>query len=134
MTAAKKNPDMTFEERVAIATAPGWVPAKTGETTIKNATVIGFRTYSHEEYGDRPVVVYRKEDGTYISVYALHAVILERYKELKPVPGDVHNIMYLGRQTSNTRVDAKGEPQEYESVYVEKVGDEASTVATEFPF
>lgn len=135
MTAAKsKSTELTLDERIAIATAPGWRPSETEDKRIENATVVGLRMHHHDEYGATPVIVYRKTDGTYISVYAFHTVLRERLAELETKIGSVHNLAYLGSQESNTRVDANGAPQRYESYYAENAGQEMTAVSEDFAF
>jgi hypothetical protein len=132
--AATATTALTLDERIAIATAPGWRPTESEEKLIENATVVGLRMHEHEEYGKTPVVVYRKTDGTFISVYAFHTVLRERLAELKTGIGSVHTIKYLGAQTSNTRKDLNGDPQRYESYYVEIPGQEVAAVSEDFAF
>lgn len=135
-TPAKKTapPTLTLDERIAISTAPGWRPKVSEEKRIENATVIGLRMHIDPEFGNSPVVIYRKQDGGYIAVYAFHTVLRERLAELKTEVGSVQNLVYLGTQESNTRKDSNGDPQKYESYYVENVGDEMQLVSEDFKF
>jgi hypothetical protein len=136
MVAAKSStrPALTLDERIALETAPGWRPNGGEETLIEKATVVGLRMHHDEEYGDSPVVVYRKTDGKFIAVYAFHAVLRDRLAELKTNIGSVQTLKYLGSQTSNTRKDLNGDPQRYESYYVENDGAEVTAVAEGFTF
>lgn len=135
MAAAKSATSaLTLADRIAISTAPGWRPSETDEKILENVTVVGLRMHHHDEYGATPVVVYRKTDGTYASVYAFHTVLRERLAEIGTKVGSVHNVAYLGSQTSNTRVDANGDPQRYESYYAENAGQEMTAVSEDFAF
>lgn len=125
---------MTLAERIALATAPGWRPNTGEEKTLEKVTVIGLRMHHDEEYGNSPVVVYRKQDGNFIAVYAFHTVLRERLAELKTAVGSVQTLVYLGSQESNTRKDPEGNPQRYESYYVENDGDTMQVVTEDFKF
>lgn len=130
-TKAATTPAMTLEERIAVSTAPGWRPENAGDK-LEKVTVIGLRMHHDEEYGNSPVIVYRQQDGSFIAVYAFHTVLRERLAELNTQIGSVQTLVYLGAQTSNTRLDSNGNPQRYESYYVENDGVEMTTVATDF--
>jgi hypothetical protein len=128
---------LTLDQRIAIETAPGWRPNATEDHTIEKATVVGLRMHfdpANPDYGKSPVIVYRKQDGTYIAVYAFHTVLRERLAELKTDIGSVQTLKYLGSHTSNTRTDANGDPQRYESYYVENDGTDIKAVSDDFTF
>jgi hypothetical protein len=125
---------LTLDERIAISTAKGWVPSESGETTLENVEVVGLRMHTDPEFGSSPVVIYRKDDGEYVAVYAFHTVLRERLAELGTTIGSRHTLRYLGSQTSNKRVDSEGKPQRYESYYVENAGAEVTAVSEDFKF
>lgn len=132
-----KNPptSLTFEERMAIATAKGWIPKQEGSPqALMDAEVISLQTHHDTSYGDSPKIIYRLTDGSYVAVYAFHQVLRERLAELGTKIGSRQNLQYLGSQTSRTRLDSDGNPQRYESYYVENVGDELKVIADNFAF
>jgi hypothetical protein len=53
------------------------------------------------EYGPQRIVVIDPGDGNPRSVWLLHDALLSQMKKLKPQPGDVIAIRYLGRQQSS---------------------------------
>lgn len=132
MATAKTAP-MSLDERIALATAPGWRPDNAGDK-LEKATVIGLRMHHDAEYGDSPVIVYRLQDGAFRAVYCFHQVLRDRMKELGTKIGSVQTIVYLGQQTSNTRKDSNGDPQKYESYYAENDGDNLEVVTPDFAF
>ena len=139
MATAPKKSDTptTLDERIALATAPAWIPAIPGER-LENVTVVGLQIYTDEEYGPTPVVVYRKTDGSYVKVYAFAQVLREQLAELKTDIGSVQNVVFIGRQDSKkrTRKDADGNdvPIQYTLTYAENVGQEMKLVEEGFKF
>jgi hypothetical protein len=127
----------SLDERIALATAPAWVPVVPGER-LENVTVVGLQIFHDEEYGDTPVVVYRKQDGGYVKLYAFAQVLREQLAELKTDMGSVQNIVFIGKQDSKkrTRKDADGKdvPIQYTLTYAENVGAEMKVVAEDFKF
>lgn len=126
------QPELTFAERVAIATAPGWRP-EPGET-LEKATVIRM-SMGESDWGPYPVITYRTQDGKYVRVHVFHQLLRERLAELKTDIGSVQNLTYIERRTGNT-VKANGDVTEYELYYAENDGDtmNAVEVAPDFKF
>jgi hypothetical protein len=52
------------------------------------------------EYGPQRIVVVDPGDGALRSIWLLHDALLSQMKKLKPQPGDVIAVRYLGRQQS----------------------------------
>lgn len=133
MAAAKSAPvELTYEQRKAIATAPGWI-AQVGDK-IMGATVIGLSMHEHPEYGLSPKLTYQQTDGSYISVYAFHQVLRDRLKELGTKIGSVQNLERLADETSRSRVNSDGDPQRYVNYYVENAGTTMQEVSDNFAF
>jgi hypothetical protein len=51
-------------------------------------------------YGSVRIVVLRTEDGSLRSVWLIHDALRSQMEKLKPQPGDVIAIQYLGKQVS----------------------------------
>lgn len=111
---------MSFDERVALATAPGWRP-EAGDK-LEKVEVVRLSLGEDSGYGQYPIVTYLKDDGTYVRVHAFHTLLRERLAELKTTIGSVQNLQYIGRRTANT-AKANGDVTEYELYYVENDGD-----------
>ena len=109
------GPEMSFDERVAFATAPAWRP-ETGDK-LENVEVVKVRI-GDGDYGQYPIVVYKKADGSYVAFHAFHQIARERLAELKTTRGSRHNLVYLGRKTGNA-VKSDGTTTEYELYYIE---------------
>ena len=120
-----------LQQRIALATAPAWMPKEKGDT-LEKATVIGLQIGHTDEYGDYPKIVYRLQDGSFIAVHAFHQVLSDRLKELKTAVGSVQTLVYLGKQESNSRTDSEGNPQKYHMFYVENDGQRNDDVAKGF--
>jgi hypothetical protein len=131
--AMSKPAALSLEDRIAIQTAPGWRPEKAGDK-LEKVRVIGLRMHHDVNYGDTPVIIYRQQDNSVVALYCFHTVLRERMAELKTAVDMVQTVVYLGSQTSNTRVDSEGKPQRYESYYAENDGDEIEVVSTDFKF
>jgi hypothetical protein len=54
------------------------------------------------EYGQQKIVVVDPGDGNLRSIWLLHDALLSQMRKLKPQPGDVIAVRYLGRQTSGS--------------------------------
>jgi hypothetical protein len=54
------------------------------------------------EYGQQKIVVVDPGDGNLRSIWLLHDALVSQMKKLKPQPGDVIAVRYLGRQTSGS--------------------------------
>lgn len=52
------------------------------------------------EYGQQKIVVVDPGDGNLRSIWLLHDALLSQMRKLKPQPGDVIAVRYLGKQTS----------------------------------
>ena len=53
-------------------------------------------------YGPQKIVVVDPGDGNLRSIWLLHDALLSQMKKLKPQPGDVIAVRYLGRQQSGS--------------------------------
>lgn len=47
-----------------------------------------------------PIVVLRTEDGAERGVWLLHIVLLDEFKRVRPKPGELVAVRYLGKKTS----------------------------------
>ena len=54
------------------------------------------------EYGQQKIVVLDPGDGNLRSIWLLHDALLSQMKKLRPRPGDVIAVRYLGRQKSGS--------------------------------
>jgi len=116
---------------VELVSAPAWMPDSPQEIS---GIVVGYDTYTHDDYGTTPVVIIRNpETGDLRRIYAIHGMLLDRLNEIKPQIGDKLTVAYTGVKTSRNRTDAKGNPVEYHS-YVAYVGDGDTSKYEQSPF
>lgn len=121
-----------FQQRMAIDTAPPWMP-ETGD--ILTGTVIGFRIGRDTGYGEYPIIVYKKDDGSYTAVHAFHTLLRDMLKELKPTPGVTQIITYLGVQEKRNATDdekARG-LDKYHMYYGQNAGTDSAPLLTAMP-
>jgi len=120
-----------YQERSAIRTAPGWLPEP---GTVIKATCIGRYMREDGQYDPYPVIVYRLDNGSVVSVHAFHQVLRDRLKELGTKVGSEQYLSYLGKKESGQRNDTEGKPVKYHMYDAENVGDEALKEDVNFEF
>ena len=95
---------VTAEDRLAAARAKLDQPrAETYRFTDAGDEIAGTVVrldVADTEYGPQRIVVNDAGDGELRSIWLLHDALLSQMKKLKPQPGDVLAVRYLGRQQS----------------------------------
>lgn len=82
----------SIEDRLNSESAPGWRP-EPGEQLVGTIVEIGT---AHGDYGEYPLLVVERTDGTDVSVHAFHTVLKSELASKRPTEGDVIGIKYLG--------------------------------------
>jgi hypothetical protein len=120
-----------FYERMALSSAPAWMPEP---NSILEGVVTGIRLNENSEYGAYPVIVYKKDDGTFIAFHAFHTLARNMMRELQTAKGKRQRIAYLGVQTKNnpTEDEVKKGLDKYNLYYGENVGEVKPDVEIQF--
>jgi hypothetical protein len=122
-----------FLQRKALNTAPAWMPEP---GTVVAGTVAGLRMGNDNGWGVYPVVVYKLDDGSYVSVHAFHTLLRERLAELKTDIGVRQILSYDGKKSKNNATDEEREADrdKYHMYYVENASDTSSDSMVEENF
>jgi hypothetical protein len=99
-----KTDTVAPEDRVAAAKArldePRAESFKFDKPGTEIAGTVARLDVGETEYGETKIVVIDPGDGNLRSVWLFHDALLSQMKKLKPRPGDVIAVRYLGKQKS----------------------------------
>lgn len=82
----------TMEERMNAPDPEGWRP-EVGDVVIGEIDEV---TTGNGDFGEYPLLIIEKGDGSYVAVHAFHSVLKNELNSLAPSVGDTIGVKYLG--------------------------------------
>lgn len=126
--ASKPQVEDPIDREIRIRTAPAWLPPVGSRLT---STVVTIRI-GQSEWGVYPVLIVEDANGTMHSIHAFHTLLRNQLKELRPMPGTLITVAYIGKVTRTEDEVAKGK-NEYHN-YVVIAGDGSDLLTQEGTF
>lgn len=88
-----------LRDRATTDLPEAWRPTEPGD--VLAGELVRYEQ-GHTDYGPQHIAIIRDEDAVEHAFWLLHAVALDEFKKLRPAPGELVAICFLGPRTSAT--------------------------------